>query len=178
MSEWIESRVQRLEDVQAINQLFIDYGDYLDSGDFDAYADLFAEDGEVLFGPLGKATGRIDIKALMTAMLADKVGSTYHIISSPRIALDGDQATATVMWSVATLDDDGLARTSRWSATTSILSSRSPGGGTSNAARGRSTCRRRCPADRVELPPSASMWVVQCREGAGTMTRTVRASAH
>jgi uncharacterized protein (TIGR02246 family) len=110
VSDSIESRLQRLEDLQAINQLFIDYGEHLDSGNFDAYAELFAADGEVRLGPMGKATGRDEIKMLMTTLLADKVGSTYHIISSPRVALDGDRATATVMWSVAALADDGLAR--------------------------------------------------------------------
>jgi uncharacterized protein (TIGR02246 family) len=110
MSDSIESRLQRLEDLQAINQLFIDYGEHLDAGDFDAYAELFAEDGEVLLGPMGRATGREQIKSLMTGMLADTVGSTYHIISSPRVALDGDRATATVMWSVASMGGDGLAR--------------------------------------------------------------------
>jgi uncharacterized protein (TIGR02246 family) len=110
MSESIESRLQRLEDLQAINELFIDYGEHLDAGDFDAYAELFAVDGEVLLGPMGRATGRDDIKALMRTTMADKVGSTYHIISSPRVTLHDDRATTTVMWSVAALDDDGLAR--------------------------------------------------------------------
>lgn len=110
MSESLEARVTRLEDLQAIQQLFIDYGEHLDAGDWDAYAELFAEDGEVLLGPMGRATGRAEIKALMVAALAGRVGSTIHIISSPRVSLEGEQATSTVMWSVATLADDGLAR--------------------------------------------------------------------
>ena len=80
----LEACLRRLEDLQAIHQLFIDYGEHLDAGDFDAYAELFAEDGEVLLGPIGRAKGRAEIKALMTSTLADKVGATYHIISSPR----------------------------------------------------------------------------------------------
>jgi uncharacterized protein (TIGR02246 family) len=112
MSDPIEARLRRLEDLQAINQLFIDYGEHLDSGDFDAYADLFAEDGEVLLGPMGRAQGRAEIRSLMTKLLAPSVGSTFHIVSSPRIDLRGDTATSTVMWSVATTGDDGLARLS------------------------------------------------------------------
>jgi uncharacterized protein (TIGR02246 family) len=108
----IEARLQRLEDLLAINQLFIDYGEHLDAGDFDAHAALFAEDGEVMLGPMGRATGRAEIRALMAGMLADRVGSTFHIVSSPRIDLRGDTATSTVMWSVATTADDGLARLS------------------------------------------------------------------
>ncbi len=100
MNDSLAARVQRLEDLMAIHQLFIDYGEHLDAGNFDAYADLFAADGEVLLGPLGRAKGREAIKALMTEMLADRVGTTYHLISSPRVVLDGDRATSTVMWTV------------------------------------------------------------------------------
>jgi len=46
----VEDRLQRLEDRDAILQLFIDYGRHLDAGDWDSYASLFAEDGEVRSG--------------------------------------------------------------------------------------------------------------------------------
>jgi uncharacterized protein (TIGR02246 family) len=106
----LEARIRRLEDLQAIQQLFIDYGEHLDAGDFDAYADLFAEDGEVLLGPMGRATGREAIKALMTRTLEGSVGETFHIITSPRVVLDGDTASSTVMWTVVTGDDQGGAK--------------------------------------------------------------------
>lgn len=112
MADSIEARLRRLEDLQEINQLFIDYGEHLDAGDFASYAQLFAEDGEVLLGPMGRAKGRDEIEALMTAALADQVGTTFHIVSSPRISLDGDTATSTVMWSVVTAAADGRGRIS------------------------------------------------------------------
>ena len=84
MTDDLTTRVQRLEDLLAIHQLFADYGLALDAGDFDAYAALFAEDGEVLLGPMGRAKGPAEIKALMTKTLAGGVGSSFHIISSPR----------------------------------------------------------------------------------------------
>ena len=105
----LDDRVRRLEDILEIHQLFIDYGLALDAGDFDAYADLFAEDGEVLIGPMGRAKGRDNIKALMTANLSGRAGSSFHIISSPQVRLDGDTATSTVMWSVVTADETGKA---------------------------------------------------------------------
>jgi ketosteroid isomerase-like protein len=108
----LEARLTRLEDLMAINQLFIDYGEQVDAGDFHAYAALFAHDGEVLLGPYGRATGRAAIEELVTTQLGAKVGTSFHIISSPRITLNGDTATSTVMWSVAVLADDGLARVS------------------------------------------------------------------
>ncbi len=57
MADDLQDRVQRLEDILEIQQLFIDYGHHLDAGDFEAYASLFANEGEVLLGPLGRAKG-------------------------------------------------------------------------------------------------------------------------
>ena len=105
----LDDRVRRLEDLLEIHQLFIDYGLALDAGDFDAYSALFAEDGEVLLGPVGRAKGREAIKELMTSSLSGQAGSSFHIISSPQVQLDGDRATSQVMWSVVTRDRDGQA---------------------------------------------------------------------
>jgi uncharacterized protein (TIGR02246 family) len=103
----LEQRLQRLEDLADINQLFIDYGHHLDRGDFAAYAELFAEDAELLLGPIGKAKGRAEIEAVMTRALSGRAGSSVHIISSPIVQLDGDRATAEVMWTALTRDADG-----------------------------------------------------------------------
>ena len=109
MSTTFEQRLRRLEDILAIQQLFIDYGHYLDAGAFDAYAALFARDGELHLGPLGVARGPDAIGALMTKMLGDQIGRSFHIISSPRIAFEGDdRATSEVMWTV--LDRSGADR--------------------------------------------------------------------
>jgi uncharacterized protein (TIGR02246 family) len=104
----LEHRLQRLEDLAEIQQLFIDYGHYLDHGDFSAYAGLFAEDAELLLGPVAKARGRAEIEAVMSQALAGQVGSSIHIISSPIIQLEGDNATAEVMWTA--LHRDGRGR--------------------------------------------------------------------
>lgn len=106
----LEERLQRLEDRDAIHQLFIDYGRHLDGGDIDAYAALFTEDGEVLLGPLGRTQGRDNIRALMGKVLTNRVGSSYHVISSPRVEIDGDHATSEVMWTVIQRDPDGKPR--------------------------------------------------------------------
>ena len=105
----VEARLRRLEDLQEIQQLFFDYGHHLDAGDFAAYASLFATDGEVKLGPVGRAKGRDEIRALMEGMLARGVGTSYHVISSPRVDLDGDTATSEVMWTVVHRGPDGQA---------------------------------------------------------------------
>ena len=100
MSPTLEERLRRLEDILAIQQLFIDYGLALDAGDLDAYAQLFATQGTVNFGPIGRATGRTEIRALMAQTLEGLVGSSFHLVSSPQINLNGDSATSQVMWTV------------------------------------------------------------------------------
>jgi uncharacterized protein (TIGR02246 family) len=105
--EDLEHRLQRLEDLTEIQQLFIDYGRHLDHGDFAAYAALFAEDADLLLGPVAKARGRAEIEAVMSQALAGQVGSSVHIISSPIIHLDGNSATAEVMWTALHRGDHG-----------------------------------------------------------------------
>lgn len=101
------ARLQRLEDLQEIHQLFVDYGAFLDAGDLEGYASLFADDGELLLGPLGRATGPAAIVEMMGRATATSVGTSFHVISSPQVQLDGDRATSVVMWTVVALGADG-----------------------------------------------------------------------
>jgi hypothetical protein len=105
----LEQRLQRVEDLLEIQRLFVDYGHHLDAGDFASYAALFAEDGEVMLGPIGTAHGRTEIEALMTRTLGGRVGGSFHVISNPIIELDGDRATSDVMWTVVTRGTDDAA---------------------------------------------------------------------
>ena len=107
MGQSLEERLRRLEDILAIQQLFIDYGLALDAGDLDRYAKLFAIQGTVNLGPIGRATGRSEIQALMAQTLKGLVGSSFHIVSSPQINLHGDTATSQVMWTVIHRDNNG-----------------------------------------------------------------------
>jgi uncharacterized protein (TIGR02246 family) len=109
MSGELEARVQRLEDLLAIQQLFVDYGNHLDAQDLDSYAALFADDGEVLLGPLGRAKGRDEIKALMAKAMGPGSGS-FHLVTNPMITLDGDRASSVVMWTVVARDDKGAPK--------------------------------------------------------------------
>jgi hypothetical protein len=85
MNDRIEARLRHLEDLASIHQLFIDYGLALDAGDFTTYANLFARDGELLLGPMGRATGPRD--ALSMARLANRfTSSAAHRCRSTEIA--------------------------------------------------------------------------------------------
>jgi ketosteroid isomerase-like protein len=106
----LEDRLQRMEDLMEIHQLFIDYGMHLDAGRFEEYSNLFATDGQIRLGPLGKAQGREAIRETMIRALDGLVGKTYHVISSPSVQLNGDTATSEVMWTMIERGDDGQPR--------------------------------------------------------------------
>lgn len=103
----VSIRLQRLEDLQAINRLFTDYGHYLDERDWPKLAALFAEDGEVILEPLGRATGPSAIRSLLEGGLSSERGRTFHIISNPLVTLTGESAETNVSWAmIVRLADD------------------------------------------------------------------------
>ena len=62
-------RLQRLEDVMAIQRLQLDYGVHLDARDLHAYSRLFCEDGE-WSGRTGSARGPDGIQQMLEANLS------------------------------------------------------------------------------------------------------------
>ena len=97
----VEERLQRLEDVEAIRLLMLEYRSCLDAKDIRGYARLFAADGEFIAGDM-RATGPEEIFALVDGMrgslLTDRGGDDVHIVANPTIEVDGDRATADSMW--------------------------------------------------------------------------------
>jgi uncharacterized protein (TIGR02246 family) len=91
-----DPNVARLLDRQAIEQLLAgDYPHALDTRDFDAYAALFTEDGELtLQGNTSK--GRAAIKAFVSALPAEP--RVIHPITNLSYRIDGDTATGGAYW--------------------------------------------------------------------------------
>jgi hypothetical protein len=54
----LESKVQELNDREALRALRYRYHEYINEGKFAEIVELFTEDGELEFGPLGKAKGK------------------------------------------------------------------------------------------------------------------------
>jgi hypothetical protein len=105
----LEARLQRLEDREAIWQLFMDYRRALDKRDWDAWSQLFAEDGEWL-GNLGRAKGPAALKDLLANVPAGEffdpgVGADFHLVANPEIEVDGDTARAESTWCFVTRAD-------------------------------------------------------------------------
>ena len=100
--------LQRLEDMEEIRTLLLDYGRFLDSRDLVAYSRLFAKDGEWV-GGFGSSRGPEEILAFMQKNLGTgpNRGNTYHILSNFEIAVDHDSATAWSRWTFITPGADG-----------------------------------------------------------------------
>jgi hypothetical protein len=108
------ARIRRLEDLEQIRQLFMDYKRVLDGKDFGAYAELFADDGEFV-AIAGGARGRAAIEAMVAAMpgtelLAASVGDDFHLVLNPQIQLDPadpNRARAQSTWAYVVKSNDG-----------------------------------------------------------------------
>jgi len=92
----LEQRVERMEAESDIRRVLIEYGAFLDGRDYASYAQLFADDG-VWVGGFGSFTG----PAAIEAMLKDNLGeaepdyinkSSFHMMTNPIIAVEGDRA--------------------------------------------------------------------------------------
>ena len=95
MTENLEQRIRRTEDMFAIQQLLTDYGRTLDDRDSAAFADLFARDGEWIAPPDFHPRGRAAIRAMIDRMLAAVPPSARaHYITNLTVAIEGDAATA------------------------------------------------------------------------------------
>lgn len=98
----LAARVQRLEDIEEIRTVLLDYGRFLDARDFAAYSRLFAKDGEWV-GGFGTVQGPAAIQAFMEKNIAGpNRGNTFHILSNFEIEVHGDTATAWSRWTFVT----------------------------------------------------------------------------
>jgi uncharacterized protein (TIGR02246 family) len=107
----LSERVRRLEDRAAIRRLFTDYKLALDGKDFEAYANVFSEDGEFV-AQTGGVRGRIEIRTLVEGMLGsllgEEAGQDVHLVANPSIDDPRDgQATDQVMWVYVVRGSDG-----------------------------------------------------------------------
>lgn len=86
-------RTPPIEDYLAIVQLKHEYCYRIDDRDYDAWVDLFTEDGT--FGIEGVETfeGREEVRRFAHDVFEDEYAYTAHIVTNPRIEVDGDEAT-------------------------------------------------------------------------------------
>jgi hypothetical protein len=94
VSPELEARLQVLEDRAEITQLIAAYGPAADSGDAEAVAALWSDGGTYQFDDT--VLDADDIRALVTIPTHVEYlrRGCAHIVSAPRITLDGDRAIA------------------------------------------------------------------------------------
>lgn len=92
------ARLQKLEDRQAIEELFTAYGATLDRHDFPAFGRLFAENAVFVSGPGEPARGRAAIQAMLEKTLTSNPSHLptpdFHLFFNPSIKVEGDHATS------------------------------------------------------------------------------------
>ena len=94
MTDSLEARVQRLEDIEAIRQLKAEYCDICDdSHNPDRIVTIFTEDGVWEGKGIATATGHDEIRALFQ-QFGEMMSFTQHMTMNPRIRVDGDSAEA------------------------------------------------------------------------------------
>ena len=103
----LRARLQKLEDLEEIRQLYVDYGYHLDRLDFPAFAGLFARQAKLRLGPL-RAQGRDEIERVMSEFNGGREPmSMVHVVGfQPRLQIDGDRATGEGMWLAVVRDPD------------------------------------------------------------------------
>lgn len=96
MTAAVESRLQALEDREAIRDLIARYGPGADCGDAEGTAALWAKDGSYSVGGMADAQGREAIGGLMTGDLHRSLMAQgcAHFLGPVAIDLDGDTAVA------------------------------------------------------------------------------------
>ena len=110
--EALADRIRHLEDMDEIRRLYVDYGQHLDAGDLDAYAELFTRDAKLRLTPVLRADGRSEIRRVAsTAVQPSHRGQgAVHVLGAPRINIEGENASGDCVWAAVSLTDDGTSR--------------------------------------------------------------------
>lgn len=87
------SQLRWLVDRALIGDLLVEFARALDDRDWDAYAETYAEDGELAVSPTVAHTGREGLADFVAASLSGYPGGTHHISANHAIHVDGDTAT-------------------------------------------------------------------------------------
>jgi len=92
----LAQRLRALEDQTAIGQLVARYGPAADSGDGDAVARLWTDDGTYEAPPHGVWTGHDEIAGMIdgSGHQTAITGGAAHVLTAPVITVDGDEARA------------------------------------------------------------------------------------
>ena len=93
----LETRLQVLEDRDAIRALLVEYASTLDNRDFAGFEQLWAKDAEFIGGGGNSAKGPAAIRDLLRGLLTKNAaagpGRDFHLVMNQTIDVKGDTAT-------------------------------------------------------------------------------------
>ena len=93
----LATRVQTLEDREAIRALLVSYASTLDGRDFAGFEQLWARDAEFIGGASDRALGPAAIRDLLQGLLkvnaAPAPGRDFHLVMNQTVDVTGDTAT-------------------------------------------------------------------------------------
>jgi hypothetical protein len=105
MSNPLEERIARLEDIEAIRYLDAQYCRYLDDGRWDDLMSLFTEDGS--FDGLAHPAGKKQMKDFFSGLAPNGLGSFWHFITNMEIDVHGNEATVrSFLWQPCVLESE------------------------------------------------------------------------
>ncbi|MCP1198357.1 nuclear transport factor 2 family protein [Notoacmeibacter sp. MSK16QG-6] len=90
----IEERLDAIESWLAIGELRARYCHLLDDRNWDAFADLFTEDGE--FDGLARVQGRAEIHRFFSTTVERLAEGFWHFCTNASIDLNGDEASGRI----------------------------------------------------------------------------------
>lgn len=97
-SNAVATRLQQLEDREAIRALLANYAGTLDNRDFAGFEQLWAKDAEFIGGGGNSAKGPAAIRTLLEGLLKQNAapvpGRDFHLVMNETIDVTGDTATA------------------------------------------------------------------------------------
>lgn len=113
MTASIESRLRRLEDLEAIRALDAQYCRVLDDGDWPALVALFTSDGE--FIGLNRARGHAELLAFFSGLADGGLSAFWHHVTNIEIDLDGDVAAVrSFLWQPCVQDGEPQVAAGRY----------------------------------------------------------------
>ena len=110
MTQSIETRLQALEDRQAIYQVICGYGYAVDGLNAEAVGSFYVDEGIYAVGDIGEMKGRETIEAITRdpGHLGYVAAGCAHISTLPYVVIDGDRAVATCHTMVNMHGDNGF----------------------------------------------------------------------
>jgi len=93
MSESLEARVRRLEEIEAIKRLKYKYCYAVDAYNVDEILETFDDNAEADYGPLGQYKGKQEIRRFFAEIIPKTLPFFVHMVHNGSIDVQGDEAT-------------------------------------------------------------------------------------